>query len=279
MKKFIIIFFLVGCILNGNSQSKSESYKYVVVPLQYEFLKGKDKYRLNTQTRYLLKKEGFNVYFDEGEQLPEDLFKNRCLAMYADVHEVKGGFLKQKIKISFKDCYGQLLLESEEGASKEKNLNVAYKEALERAFVTLDFSRIENKTSPKEQDSENETATEEKVITEEPVQEEAEVIEVVETKETEVSQPEIEEEVVKDEKEVVNPKSEKSTVYYAQKIAGGFQLVDAEPKIIMVLLATASPDIFMVKDKNAMVLKKDGNWVYSENENGQMIEKPINIKF
>ena len=285
MKNFIVVLVLLGFILKGESQSNSEPYTYVVVPLQYEFLKGKDKFRLNTQTRFLLKKEGYKVYFDEGEQLPEDLFKNRCLAMYADVHEVKGGFLKQQLKISFKDCYGQLLLESEVGDSKEKDLNIAYKEALERAFVTLDSSNIKNTTAPKSQDKAEEVVVAEvKEEMENPKEAEtAPVKEVKETKEVVVETPEPVVEEIKTKDEVVEvpepPNKEESGIYYAQKIEGGFQIVDAEPKIVMILLQTASPDIFLVKDKNAMVIKRDGNWVYSENEGGKVKEKPLNIKF
>ncbi len=268
--------------MSVKSQSKTKDYKYIIVPLQYDFLKGKDSYRLNTQTRFLLKQEGFDVYFDEGEELPEDLFNNRCLAMYADVHKVKGTFLKTKLKISFKDCFGKTILESEEGATNKKDLDIAYKEALKRAFVTLNFSKLQNTlTTEPEVMEEVKQVVEVKKETKEITTEKDVVAEKIEEKE--VSTPDTKEVNTVEEKEVkkesVTSNTKTDIVYYAEKISGGFQLLDSEPKIVMVLLETASPDIFLVKDQNAMVIKREGKWVYSENKEGQLKEKPLNIKF
>ena len=276
MKNFLIVLFLLGCILKVDSQTEELPYKYVVVPVQYEFLKGKDKFRLNTQTRFLLKQEGFEVYFEEGEELPEDLFKNRCLAMYADVHKIKGGFLKIKLKMSFKDCYGNIILESDEGTTKEKDLNIAYKEALERAFVTLDFSKLEEASTP-EPSKPAEVAKVEDMEKETPKDTKTKVTDAGTEIQKTVEDNKVE---VKASKEI-SVKSDETVelIYYAQKISGGFQLVDSVPKIVMILLETASPDIFLVKDKNAMVIKKEGQWYYSENDGGKPIEKPLNIKF
>ena len=46
---------------------------------------------------------------------------------------------------------------------------------------------------------------------------------------------------------------------YAQPIEGGFQIVDTEPKKVMILLNTDLPDTYIVKGKDAIVHKKDGN--------------------
>jgi len=282
MRNFLILIFLIGCILKVDSQTQAGPYKYILVPLQYDFLKKNDSYRLNTLTRFLLKKEGFEVYFSEGEQLPEDFFLDRCVAIYADVQKVKGAFLRTKLIILFKDCFGNVVLESEEGTSKEKNLDIAYKEALKKAFATLDFSKLNDVSSS---DSENSNEVKQVQDTQKEIQD----IAKKEDKETnkkvkkEVSIPEVkpEEIEIKEVKEASSkqPDPELEIIYYAQKIAGGFQLVDSVPKIVMVLLKTTSPDMFLVKDKNAMVVKKEGKWFYSENDNGQLKERPLNIKF
>ena len=87
---FIVLVLLVG--LSAFSQKNLNDYKYVVVPLQFDFVKGKDKYRVNSLTRHLFNSNGFIAVFDE-EELPKDLFNNRCLAMYADVLKQKVFFL------------------------------------------------------------------------------------------------------------------------------------------------------------------------------------------
>ena len=68
-------------------------------------------------------------------------------------------------------------------------------------------------------------------------------------------------------------------MHYAQEIKNGFQLVNSEPRIVMILLSTAAENVFIVKGKNAIVFKEDGFWYYSEN-NGELKErKTMNIKF
>ena len=67
---------------------------------------------------------------------------------------------------------------------------------------------------------------------------------------------------------------------YAQPIEGGYQLVDATPKIVYVLKATSSPDIFLItKDgKNGVIFKDEGKWYVEMDENGSRA-KELNIKF
>ena len=69
-------------------------------------------------------------------------------------------------------------------------------------------------------------------------------------------------------------------VLYAQPIEGGYQLVDATPKIVYVLKATSSPDIFLVtKDgKNGVVFKDEGKWYLEMDAKGSKA-KELNIKF
>ncbi len=81
------------------------------------------------------------------------------------------------------------------------------------------------------------------------------------------------------EEKEVSLKQNSESIYYAQAIENGFQLVNSEPKIVMVLLNTAAENVFIVKDKSAIVFKEDGFWYYSEN-NGKLVEKKsLNIKF
>ncbi len=68
-------------------------------------------------------------------------------------------------------------------------------------------------------------------------------------------------------------------IFYAQPIKDGFQLVDKEPKVVMILLTTADKNTFIVKGKNAIVTKSDGKWLYSENDGTSKVQKVLNIKF
>lgn len=76
------------------------------------------------------------------DSLPEDLFKNRCLALYADAEKLPGKLFKTEIKIVLKDCFGQLVYESEIGSTREKCLIKPIVMPLEMLLKILNFSII-----------------------------------------------------------------------------------------------------------------------------------------
>lgn len=318
--KHIILLAICIFSLMGFSQKSINDYEYLVLPLQYDFLKGKDQFRLNSLTRYLFKDEGFTVFFDE-EQLPEDLFKDRCKAMYGDVKKVKSGFLKTKLQIEIKDCYGNMLAQSDIGSTKEKKFDKAYAIALREAFESIKFLnyRYSPNTSKETTTVASKTSN---VITEETKAKEAELArlqkeveqlklekeakakaeketaaeaerlaklrveksyEVAKKKMDTLKDKEVatnEKEALKEAKKATNPSaSEPTDLLYAQAIEGGFQLVDAEPKKVMILLKTAAPNVFSVKGKDAIVFKEDGQWIYSENTGETTVKKILQIKF
>lgn len=260
MRKNVIVLMLMLFAVEGYAQNIND-YKYVVVPLQFDFLKGKDQYRVNTLTRFLFKQENFNVYFDE-EKLPEDLFKNRCLALYADVKKVKGGFFKTKLEIELKDCYGNLVLKSKVGSSKEKAYEKAYGLALREAFES--FENLDYIYTPKK---ETDMTSVEKTVVKDKENAKTKTSTIIVSKTN--TKPKNQELL----------KETKSQLYYAQKIDNGYQLVDAEPKVVMVLFNTAAEHVYLVKGKSAIVFKEEGFWYYSENNGKQPNKKQLNIKF
>lgn len=277
MKKLIILCIFITFAIKSEAQSSLNNYKYVVIPLQYEFLKGKDTYRLNTVTRVLFKDEGFNVYFNE-EQLPEDLFNDRCLALYADVKEVKGGFRKTKLEIILKDCNGKLVLKSDVGQSGENNHEKRYREALTDAFKSIE--KLNYSYDAREQ---QEAATEEKVaeITIEKNDDSEMVMKVEDLKE---------EKEIEKEKPVVIAKAEKEEVKIAiiskdtnrltaRSIPQGYEVLNAESTIVMTLLKTAAEGVFIVQGEDAIVFKSGIKWMYSSNNGTLSDSKELDIKF
>ena len=269
MKRIIILFILISFAVKGQSQSSINDYKYVVVPLQFEFLKGKDQYRVNTLTRFLLKQEGFDVYFDE-EKLPDDLVENGCLALYTDVKKVKGGLFKTKLEILLKDCSGNLIFKSKEGESREKEFGKAYSEALRDAFASI--LNLEYKYTPK---------TEVEIPKNETLNIERNKVELL--KEENNISSKVEDEAKKNTvlKKIEQAEaSENSTeIYDTKSIGNGYELINSKTKVVLILLPTAVSDVFLVKDKNAIVFKENNLWYYSEN-NGTLGEKKnMDIKF
>ena len=85
------------------AQSDINNYKYVSVPDRFEFLKLSDQYQLNSLTKFLLKKNGFNL-LEGSANYPKDLSENRCLLLNVDVLKLKG-FLKTKLEVQFRNSF------------------------------------------------------------------------------------------------------------------------------------------------------------------------------
>ncbi|MGY0425733.1 MAG: hypothetical protein ACWIPI_02745 [Polaribacter sp.] len=68
-------------------------------------------------------------------------------------------------------------------------------------------------------------------------------------------------------------------VLYAQPKENGFQLVNMKPAVVFTIFKTSLKDIFIIKDKNGTLYKKDGSWIAEYYENGKLIGKQYQIKF
>ncbi|MBO3117260.1 hypothetical protein J4050_10905 [Winogradskyella sp. DF17] len=268
MKKIHLVILFCLMFVFAFAQKKSiNNYKYIIVPIQFDFSKGKDTWRINTLTKYLFKEEGFEVYFDE-QELPKDLFKDRCLALYANVEDVKGGFLKTRVQISLKDCYGEIVMLSKIGESKKKKYKEAYEEGIREAFESI---RDLNYTySPK---AKEELKVEDNVAVSAIAADVSETFKATDSK----ASPEIRIEETTNE---VKGKNEKSSFLKLKPITLGYEVLNDKGEVTMVLLATSSRDIFIVKDKSAIIYKNaDGNFMYSENDGTSIVQKPISIRF
>ncbi|WBL21879.1 hypothetical protein [Zunongwangia sp. HRR-M8] len=135
MRKLSVLFaILFTAIIYG--QKSVDDYKYVIVPEKYEFSKEKNQYQVNALTKFLLEKYGFSTVMKSAEK-PAELQNNNCLALEADVQNNSGLFVT-KMVLQLKDCYGNVIYESKEGRSREKEYKSAYHEALRDAFTSLE---------------------------------------------------------------------------------------------------------------------------------------------
>lgn len=288
MKKLsLIILIIAGLQFKVFAQEIINNYKYIIVPTEYSFLKEEDKYQLNSLTKFLFNKYGYTAFL-QNEDLPQDLKKNRCLALYTDVVEEKG-FLKTKLRIDLKDCGGKVVMSSKVGETREKQFDKAFNLALRDAFET--YQNINYKYVPSNnvvpvtlepeiqepiatKDKEIERLKEEVKALKEVKEVKEEITQIVETPKVVAKEPELK---IKETK--VEMLEESSNLLYAQPIENGFQVVDTTPKIVMILLETGKSNVYIVKGKNAMVYQEDGSWYLSENEGDKVSVKPLNIKF
>jgi hypothetical protein len=290
MKKLsLIILLIIGLQIKAFAQNNINNYKYVVVPLSYNFIEGQDRYDLNSLTKFLFNKYGFTAFF-QNEDTPEDLRNNRCLAMYVNVEKEKG-FLRTKLRIDLLDCNGNLVMSSKVGSTNEKEFAKAFNLALRDAFET--FQNINYTYEPsnnivsspaKSVVSENSLEKEKEI---ERLQEELKSLKEekkMEPQKVEVPKPvakEAETEVKKIESKANETKievKEASDLLYAQPIENGFQVVDTTPKIVMILLKTPQSDVYIVKDQDAIVYKEEGKWFLSKNNGSKVSIEALNIK-
>ena len=284
----IIACFIVATVF---SQSNLNDYKYVIVPNKFDFLKEKDQYQLNSLSQFLFKKCGFEALM-EGDAYPEDLIRNRCLALRSDAIKDSGMF-KTKLTVELKDCNDQLIFTSELGESREKEYAKAYTQALRAAFKSIEalnykYEPNENITALQTQrtDVKNE-------VTQEIEQLKQEIQNLKKEKEAKivVNEPKVMESKPKVKTVVVAPSIKKentmdagikevlSGVLYAQEIENGFQLVDSSPKVVYRIKQTKLDNVFLVENASAIIYKKGDSWVIEYYSNNILKQETLNIKF
>ena len=130
MNKLVaVIFFFMGIISKSFSQKSLSDYSYVIVSEQFEFQQEKDKYQLNSLTKFLFNKYGFHAYFDR--EVPLNVF--RCDGLWAEA-EGTPGFIITKVQLVLRDCTGEVIYRTNYGKSKVKDYKKAYYESVRNAF-------------------------------------------------------------------------------------------------------------------------------------------------
>jgi len=126
---------VLGSVAAGYAQSPLDSYKYIIVPKRFDFLRKENQYRVNSQTKYLFEKNGFTTLL-KGQDYPDDLLANPCLGAEANVIDESNSFTS-KVRISLTNCQDEVVYASEQGKSKEKEYAKSYSLALENAFKSI----------------------------------------------------------------------------------------------------------------------------------------------
>ena len=130
MNKLVAVIFLFMSIISKSFSQKSLSdYSYVIVSEQFEFQQEKDKYQLNSLTKFLFNKYGFHAYFDR--EVPLNVF--RCDGLWAEA-EGTPGFIITKVQLVLRDCTGEVIYRTNYGKSKVKDYKKAYYESVRNAF-------------------------------------------------------------------------------------------------------------------------------------------------
>ncbi len=269
MKKSI----LITLLMFGSASfvfGQLNDYKYIVIPKKFETFKQENQFRTSTLMKYLFTNEGFNAVYEGA--FPEDLQADPCLGLTADLVDASS-LLTIKASISLKDCYGVVVFETQQGKTKTKDYEQAYREAISEAFGSL--RGLNYSYDPKKEEKTEAPIT---VSFKDDVKslEEESAADTVTTSKPGITPS------TKDQTVVIVPitGSEDKNVLYAQPIENGFQLVDTTPKVVYVLKSTSAPEVFLVtkEGKNGVVFKEGGKWYIEFDEKGTKA-KELNIKF
>ncbi len=281
LKFSIIILFL--CVTSIAAQKSINDYKYVIVPIQYNFQKTEDAYQLNSLTKFLFEKAGFQVFLSN-ESFPEELSKNRCLALTAKLNN-NSKMLSTKMNFDLVDCYNKVVFSSVEAKSKEKDYKTAYHDCIRQTFKSIEAQNYSYNEPVSTVDVTPAVAVQQATITPEvksltPISELAVsstnvVIPVIAT--TTVVKRETKPST---ENAIAEIKTANNTLY-AQPTSTGFQLVDSTPKVVYVLLKTSVKDIYLISgnNNNGIIYKSEGVWKVDYYDNGKLVSKELNLKF
>ncbi|WP_293293880.1 hypothetical protein [Allomuricauda sp.] len=281
MKTKVLYILLFAMGVSGAVNAQLNNYKYIIVPKKFEAYKTVNKYQTSTLVKYYFEQNGFNAVYDDA--LPSDLANERCLGLVADIEDSSSLFAT-KLNITLKDCNNVEVFRSMEGKSRIKEFNESYKDAIQKAFVSfsgMNYSYVP-KTKVKVQDEAPVTISfkdDVKTVEEEPAKYVVEqkstmdeqVYKAIEPKSSNITR------AVVEKTELPDP----SNVLYAQAIANGYQLVDSSPKVVLKLEETSMDNVFMTSynGNNALVFKKNDKWILEYSDNGEKIQKELNIKF
>ncbi|MBR9854571.1 MAG: hypothetical protein GYB37_08330 [Algicola sp.] len=278
-KVLYILLFAIG--VSGVVNAQLNNYKYIIVPKKFEAYKTVNEYQTSTLVKYYFEQNGFNAVYDDA--LPLELANERCLALEADIED-NSSLFATKLNITLKDCNNVEIFRSIEGKSRIKEFNESYKDAIQKAFVSFSGMKYAYVPKPKEKvegeapvtiSFKNDVKTVEEEPTEHIVEQKStvdeQVYKAIEPKPSNITRAVVE--------KIELPDS--SSVLYAQAIANGYQLVDSTPKVVLKLEQTSMDNVFMANfnGNNALVFKQNGKWVLEYSENGEKVQKELNIKF
>ena len=136
-----VVFFCLAFTFNSYSQKSLNDYTYVVISEQFEFQNEKDKYQLNSLTKFLFNKYGFHAFFNA--EVPVNV--KRCDGLWVEA-EGTPGFIITKIQLVLSDCNGNEVYRTKFGKSKIKDYKKAYYESMREAFdefISMDIHQME----------------------------------------------------------------------------------------------------------------------------------------
>jgi hypothetical protein len=190
-----------------------------------------------------MEKYGFITYYDS-DVLPNEVVESNCNKVYVDVKS-NGNLFVTKLTVVLKDCKNAVVYTSIEGRSREKELQVAYNQALREAFSS--FDKLEYKYSGNSNVNSN-------------VNSKSNVNENSNSKSPLLNQ-----------------------MLFAKPLGPNLiQLLTNDtdiPNLVLTISKTNNPSIFIVEEamRQGVVYKNNNEWIFDYYENEKLISEKLNI--
>ena len=285
MKKILITLLLL--VFTASTWAQLNEYKYIIVPTNFEFFKEENAFQTSTLLKHLFTQSGFNAVYDK--DLPVELYSDPCLGTTVNLERISK-LARTRITIVMKDCNGNVVFRSIEGASKSKDFREAYHQSIRESFVP--FANMGYEYKPAKQEEETITVSYANDIKE--IEEKKEAAMASEAAVVQIATPEeqLYESNVPEPSDYVKSESEPSQnteiekddpkeVYQAKELPNGYELLKENDQVWLTLYETSSPDVYLARNdqQNGMVYKKDSKWYFEFYQDSDLVVQEISIDF
>lgn len=123
MKQFLVVFTALFSMTSFAQEKQA-----IIISSKFDFQEERNSYNINNMLKAILTSNNFQVYFDD-ETLPIEIAQNKCNALTGVLLDKSNLFIT-KVKLQIKDCQNNLLFETVEVKSKEKDFQQGFMEAI-----------------------------------------------------------------------------------------------------------------------------------------------------
>ena len=123
MKKYLVLLIALFSIVTF-----AQNKQAIIISSKFDFQEERNSFNINNMLKAILVSNNYQVYFDD-EVLPVEITQNRCNALTGILVNKSNMFLT-KVKLQIKDCQNNLLFETAEVKSREKDFQTGFMEAI-----------------------------------------------------------------------------------------------------------------------------------------------------
>ncbi len=291
--RIIMAAFILTVATANRVEAQINKYQFVIVPEKFQEFQVENQHHTSTLLKALFSREGITTYYER--QVPYELIGS-CKGLKVDLLD-ESSMLRTRAILVLKDCKGKEIFRTTQGDSREKDLRVGFRDAIEAAFKSIEALnyKYEQDTTAQETDEpvtlnfhNDVKSLEESGDSAQSARNRAPDQAILQEASPEVQRYEDRSPKPSDYKSGAPEGSGKTEsgeadpeVWYAQSLPNGFQLVDSSPEIRLTLLETSMPEIYLAENEttHGLVFKHQDRWCFEYYQDGEKMVQELHIKF